>query len=566
MFNEKYIEHNGQVFTVKSDNDGGFPHQIPDDGFRRQLGGGPKGFYRYLPYKYEIPNGLYEVIDTADYIVTFRLLFEDDNIGQIVATSKFDPIKVIGIDTETNKIYGYYPNPNTGTGLPWGRKDTGWGTASNGSMTSQVVENGKPAEVSGVSKTGELFHLWGRSASDFNYARDGVQCALNYWFSWKTYSRPAMIVDWSGFHAESTGVYCPGKDNYQLRKWTWRSGGAVVSELNWEPAVAITRLSTKSNIYGISTNGNLLTLWNDGGTIRSVPIKLSALKNSIEAIGGIDDGYARGVFVVDSERKVFNVYWDGIWKAIQIRIKYYSLDDMYYVDSARGFFGNHNGKVYLLYGKKENDTVDPNDGYVLYRLDFVGGTDRYKAVRLDCGSDSNWDFCSCSDPCPEGGTLDGDHVRGVCIVGTAPHGTTAFVHADSYYYTSVQGLTDCPSIDGVATNLDNTGKKCHIGTAPEGRPAWMWSNNFYYTDIPDGDCPYKPFSTSGWDTHNCFVAKVPTGSYGFIEGQSYYTYPGNICPYSGSWFDSANCFVQKIPSGVNGYIQNNQFVYDACPF
>ena len=94
----------------------------------------------------------------------------------------------------------------------------------------------------------------------------------------------------------------------------------------------------------------------------------------------------------------------------------------------------------------------------------------------------------------------------------------------------------------------------------------MWSNNFYYTDIPDGFCPYKPFSNSGWDTQNCFVAKVPTGSYGFIEGQNFFTYPGNICPYTGSWFDSANCFVQKIPSGVNGYIQNNQFVYDACPF
>ena len=574
MFSERFIEHNGRVFTVKS-NDGtfsnGFPYWEPECLFQDCK-------YPYYNFhkienihgwdinglKQDIPNGLYEVIYKVGSTVTFRLLFQDEFIGQIVATSKFNPIEIIGVDIMTNKIYGYYPNPNSESGLPWGRKDTGWGTASDGSMTTQVVETGKPADVSGVSKDGELFHLWGWSASDFNYALDGVKCAR--WSHWGNvpYIRPAMIADLSGFHASSRGVYCPGKDDYQLRKWTWHSSGSVVSELNWEPAQIITRLSDKSNIYGISRNGNLLTLWNDGGTIRSVPILPSILKHTILSIGGLDDGYARGVFVVDSARRVFNFYWDGTWKAKEIPVKYYPVSDVAIHDHPRGFFGNHNGKVYLLYGRKFYDLIKPGTEYTLYRLDFVGGIDRYKAVRIQCGGVVG--SCSCPEPCPQGGTLVGDHVTGVCVIGTAPPNTMAFAHADSYYYTPVWGSKDCPIIDGVATMLDNSGEKCYVGTAPEGQPAWMWRNSFYYTDIPNGFCPYKPFSNSGWDTQNCFVAKVPTGSYGFIEGQNFFTYPGNICPYTGSWFDSANCFVQKISSGVNGYILNNQFVYDACPY
>jgi hypothetical protein len=122
----------------------------------------------------------------------------------------------------------------------------------------------------------------------------------------------------------------------------------------------------------------------------------------------------------------------------------------------------------------------------------------------------------------------------------------------------------CPTIDGVMTEMDDTGD-CLIGEAPSDQPAWMWSDRWYYTDIPDGNCPYKPFASSGWDTSNCHVAKVPDGYYGFVLDQKYYTKHSRICPLSGSKYDGANCFVAAIPAGVNGSVKNNQWVYDACP-
>ena len=205
---------------------------------------------------------------------------------------------------------------------------------------------------------------------------------------------------------------------------------------------------------------------------------------------------------------------------------------MHNIDDARGLFGSHGGQVYLHFGKKRRNTVEPDVESTLYCIEFMGGTDQYKAICVQCCSD--WDSCCCPDPCPKSGKLTGDHVTGVGIIGTAPFGKSAFVHADSYYNTSNWGSMDCPIIDGIATKLDSSGMRCLIGTAPANQPTWIWNNSFYYADIPDRNCPYMPFPKSGWDTHNCFVSKVSAGSYGFIEGQDYYTYPRGICPYSRS--------------------------------
>lgn len=57
MFRNNHVEHNGRVFAAKSD-------------------------------------GLYEVLDCDKH----ELLYSDPNIGQIVATSKFDPIQIISVD------------------------------------------------------------------------------------------------------------------------------------------------------------------------------------------------------------------------------------------------------------------------------------------------------------------------------------------------------------------------------------------------------------------------------------------------------------------------------------
>lgn len=98
-------------------------------------------------------GGLYEVIDEPGACVTYRLLYDDDTLGQIVASSQFDPIEVIGVSTTT--IHGYYPNPSS-PGDTWLRKATVWGDATDGSLTAEPVENGEVALVSGLSSNGRV--------------------------------------------------------------------------------------------------------------------------------------------------------------------------------------------------------------------------------------------------------------------------------------------------------------------------------------------------------------------------------------------------------------------------
>lgn len=342
MFSDKYVENNGRFYAVKN-----------------SQGNGAMTISEFMR------NGLYEIIvpdtfvgmrscNTSGRCVEFNLLMEADNIGQIIAApARFDPIQVIGVDQVDNRIYGYYPTASGG----WDRKRTGWGNAKDGSMRSYDWE------VIGLSTNDRMFNLWG----DFNYAKhDDIECS----------GFPSAIDEWSDYD----GIYCPAADDNQLWKNTWR-GGWEKKKLNWAPASTITRF--KSGISGITTDGKLLILWNDRGTIRSAPLDLPNI-HGVRAVGGLEDKYVwdSGVLLTNGNDEVYTVWWDGSWKEKEITIdKRFEGDGQMSV-----LFGSHNGEIYMLYGWYDNDIpwvcrCNLHEVY-LYHMKFVGGSERYQAIRI----------------------------------------------------------------------------------------------------------------------------------------------------------------------------------------
>jgi hypothetical protein len=352
MFSDKYVENNGRFYAVKN-----------------SQGNGAMTFSDIMR------NGLYEITvpdrfvgsrscNTSGRCFEFHLLMEADNIGQIIAApARFDPIQVIGVDQVTNRIYGYYPTASGG----WDRKRTVWGNAKDGSMRSS------DKAVIGLSTNDRMFPLWG----DFNYAKhDDIECS----------APPSAIDEWSGRLAPYRGYYCPAADDNQLWKNTWHSSsGMKMEKLNWKPASKITRF--ESGIWGISTDGKLLILWNDNGTIRSAPINLPNIRG-VRAVGGLEDKYVwdSGVLLTNEDDKVYNVYWrDGSWREKEITI------DMDWAKPVFGatmsvLFGSHNGEIYMLYGwhSTRNSSCrhcSLHEVY-LYHMKFVGGAMRYEAKRI----------------------------------------------------------------------------------------------------------------------------------------------------------------------------------------
>lgn len=134
MFSDKFIEVDGRVYTVKNaDNTGGFP------------------FLSKYPDTFDWnENGLYEVRGGGDPCVYYQLLFRDDNIGQIVpAADDFNPIKIIGVDRVTNRIWGYGQFHEHS---PWERKRTVWGRAKDGSLVAEPKVGGGTARNAGMSQ------------------------------------------------------------------------------------------------------------------------------------------------------------------------------------------------------------------------------------------------------------------------------------------------------------------------------------------------------------------------------------------------------------------------------
>jgi hypothetical protein len=203
MFTENFVNHCGTIYAAP-----------------------PRDYY---PVYFENRRGLYEVIDADGSCVKFNLLYADKDIGQIVASTQFDPIEIIG--TTRTKIYGYYINNGV-----WAREQTKWGNAIEGSLS---VDPGEGGLVSGLSMNNRMFTLWGRfvpGSSDpndknFNYAiEDNIHCS----------SKPATIGDWTGFWSGSRGTYCPGAgNNNQLWKRTWDPNGVTFDQLVWTPGMKV---------------------------------------------------------------------------------------------------------------------------------------------------------------------------------------------------------------------------------------------------------------------------------------------------------------------------------------
>ena len=121
MFSDKYVKKNGRYFAVKNSQG--------------------NGALRLL----DVQAGLYEVFEkpNADSVdctgvgtqcVVFELIYEMENLGQIIAApEKYEPMQIIGVDQVTNKIYGFTPKNNYAY---WERKQTVWGDAKSGSLSS----------------------------------------------------------------------------------------------------------------------------------------------------------------------------------------------------------------------------------------------------------------------------------------------------------------------------------------------------------------------------------------------------------------------------------------------
>jgi len=140
-------------------------------------------------------------------------------------------------------------------------------------------------------------------------------------------------------------------------------------------------LGPTSNIFGIDTSGRLLSLWDE----KKVAVHAWSLSprqfpelTQVIALGGLDDGYARGVFAVNDQDEVYNVYWEGGWKTKNMNL---------YLDSRDRpsiLFGSHKGKTYVLYGTMPATSCRFSE-YSIARFDFVGGDRRYDEVLIANG-------------------------------------------------------------------------------------------------------------------------------------------------------------------------------------
>ena len=133
-------------------------------------------------------------------------------------------------------------------------------------------------------------------------------------------------------------------------------------------------------MFGISTNGNLLTLANCDDTIFSVPIQ--PLVADIFSIGGLADADDdQAVYVLDLWGNLNRIYCDG-----DCSVDSYNWDDNWKMSPNISIpkesnlspswikFGNQGGKSYMMVGYGTNEVQGPHHGYyyewfhVLYEL------------------------------------------------------------------------------------------------------------------------------------------------------------------------------------------------------
>jgi hypothetical protein len=186
-------------------------------------------------------------------------------------------------------------------------------------------------------------------------------------------------------------------------------------------------LGPSTNIFGISTSGELLFL-SDDTTLCPGPIGVCSVSQTtfttriitssiepslkeianITALAGLSNSPEQGIFAVSgncgdhgSPCKVYNLYIDSGWKALEItsfpsdcrnartRMLCSTLPD----DNthAHVYFGSYNGKVFVLEGMAGTTSH-------IYELTFEGGQDRYRFDEIASG---RWDrrsrglLCQC---------------------------------------------------------------------------------------------------------------------------------------------------------------------------
>jgi len=68
------------------------------------------------------------------------------------------------------------------------------------------------------------------------------------------------------------------------------------------------------------------------------------------------------------------------------------------------------------------------------------------------------------------------------------------------------------------------GANCYVGTAPTGTTAFIHNGNFYYTPL-NGTCPYPG---SSFDGANCYVTAIPPDAHPFVHNNKWYVQPYNF--------------------------------------
>mmetsp|Transcript_23614 Transcript_23614/g.49457 ORF Transcript_23614/g.49457 Transcript_23614/m.49457 type:complete len:441 (-) Transcript_23614:71-1393(-) len=355
MFNENHVMHDddGRVFAVM----------------------GVRGF-PWLVNGNSAP-GLYEVIDQNDSCVKYNLIYPGGNMGLLVSlgeNSEFSPIEIVAVDRFTKRIYGYYED----TPGDWKRKKTVWGYAADGSLAGVVDNQGSVRVVNGLHPQGWRIGLYGNFVN-FNYSRDTtVKCAGTW--------PPATADSWGGKWGPFRGSYCADIIDKHVIKDTWHSsanGGSVETHLVGEPANKLSRLSHKSNIFGISSNNSqLLTLVRFAGEIQSMTIKPNPLQGGVDQVGGLGDEDDEGVYVT-ARGKLYYVYREDAcstssdiwsWKAKEIVSIPYELcttpvDPQLPPQHPTMKFGNHGGNAYFMYGTRPSSKCNRSGGhFYLYRL------------------------------------------------------------------------------------------------------------------------------------------------------------------------------------------------------
>lgn len=80
-------------------------------------------------------------------------------------------------------------------------------------------------------------------------------------------------------------------------------------------------------------------------------------------------------------------------------------------------------------------------------------------------------------------------------------------------------IRHCTECDHCPVIGSYDGANCYIGSPPTGTTAFIYANNFYYTPVNGNQCPLP---NSWFDSLNCFMMPIPTQTTPFIFQNGWY--------------------------------------------